>query len=39
VSTALAGMHPGDQVAIDFQRGPNTYTTHAVLGTRPAHTP
>jgi S1-C subfamily serine protease len=39
VTSALAGMHPGDQVAIDFQRGQTTYTTHAVLRTRPGHAP
>lgn len=35
VGAALAGLHPGDQVEIEFLRIPNTYTTTVTLGTTP----
>jgi S1-C subfamily serine protease len=35
ITSAIAGMRPGDHVLVVFQRGPATYTAHVVLGTRP----
>ncbi|MBV9465971.1 MAG: PDZ domain-containing protein [Solirubrobacterales bacterium] len=39
VSAAIAGLQPGDQVDIQLQRGPNPYTAHVTLASRPAGYP
>ncbi|HWF26750.1 MAG TPA: PDZ domain-containing protein [Solirubrobacteraceae bacterium] len=35
VSAALAGLHPGDTVAVQFSRGPISFTTQTTLGPGP----
>jgi S1-C subfamily serine protease len=35
LSAAIAHLHPGDQVQIEFVRGPSTYTTAVTLATTP----
>ncbi|MEA2156345.1 MAG: hypothetical protein QOE11_2485, partial [Solirubrobacteraceae bacterium] len=35
ISTAIESRRPGDDVAIDVQRGGATRTLHVKLGTRP----
>lgn len=37
VQSAIAGLHAGDRVEIQYQRGPETYTTPATLAARPAN--
>jgi S1-C subfamily serine protease len=39
LNAALAGMHPGQRVEIQYQQGPITNTTQATLGVRPANGP
>jgi PDZ domain len=39
VESAIAGMHTGQQVEIQYDRGPMTYTTQATLAARPAGYP
>jgi putative serine protease PepD len=39
LESALAGMRAGQQVAIQYQRGPLSYTTAATLRARPANGP
>ena len=39
LDAALAAMHPGQQVEIQYQQGPITNTTQATLGARPANGP
>src|SRR5262249_27387047 len=39
VASAIAGMHPGQQVEIGYTRGPITYTTQATLAARSAASP
>ena len=36
VESTIAGMHAGEQVQIQYQRGPAQYTTLATLARRPA---
>jgi PDZ domain len=38
-ASAIAGKHPGDQVALQLERGPATYVAYATLGTRPVGYP
>ena len=39
VESAIAGMRVGDKVAIQYDRGPMTYTTQAMLQARPSGYP
>jgi membrane-associated protease RseP (regulator of RpoE activity) len=39
VESAIAGLHVGDQVSIQYERGLVTYTTRATLSARPARYP
>jgi S1-C subfamily serine protease len=39
LESALAGMHPGQRVEIQYERGPIPYTTRATLSARPANGP
>lgn len=39
VASAIAGERPGDQVDIELQQGPATYTVRVALSTRPAGYP
>jgi S1-C subfamily serine protease len=39
IAFALAGLHPGDPVQVQFQRGLFTNTAQLVLGTQPGHHP
>jgi S1-C subfamily serine protease len=39
VDSAIAGMHPGQQLEIGYARGPITYTTQATLAARSAANP
>ncbi len=39
VTSAIAGLHAGDQVQIQYQRGLTAYTTAATLVARPAGSP
>jgi len=37
IESAIAGMHAGEQVEIQYQRGPQAYKTLATLAARPAN--
>jgi S1-C subfamily serine protease len=39
VESALAGLHPGQQVEIQYERGPISSTTQATLRAHPANGP
>lgn len=39
LESALAGMHAGQKVEIQYEQGPNSYTTHATLRAPPANGP
>jgi hypothetical protein len=39
LESALAGMHPGQQVEIQYELGPSSYTTRVKLAARPANGP
>jgi S1-C subfamily serine protease len=39
VTAAIAGLHPGQQVQIQYQQGPIVYTTQATLAAKPASSP
>jgi S1-C subfamily serine protease len=39
LESALAGMHPGQQIEIHYQLGPVSYTTRVTLRARPASGP